>query len=57
MIANGGEAAVALGRLFAGDVTGVERSSLRSALLAYCARDTEALVVVHRALRKLARSE
>ena len=55
-VADGGAAAVALGRMFAGDVDDAERARLREALLAYCARDTQALVAVHRALCRLARA-
>ena len=37
-------------RLVAGDVPAEEESQVRDALLAYCQRDTEAMVLVHRAL-------
>jgi hypothetical protein len=41
----------ALERLASGEAGPEERSRLRGALLAYCERDTLALVEVHRALR------
>ena len=53
-VRNGGDAALALTRLLRGELAGEERAQLRAALLRYCARDTEALVEVHRALRELA---
>jgi predicted RecB family nuclease len=49
-IARGGDAAVALGQLTREDLPEPERKTLRERLLAYCARDTEALMVLHRAL-------
>ncbi|MBW2281153.1 MAG: DUF2779 domain-containing protein [Deltaproteobacteria bacterium] len=53
-VRNGGDAALALTRLLGGNVREEERAELRAALLRYCARDTEALVEVHRVLRELA---
>ncbi len=53
-VRNGGEAALALMRLLQGPRDADERERLRASLLRYCARDTEALVAVHRALRGLA---
>jgi predicted RecB family nuclease len=55
-IARGGDAAVALGELTRPDLPESERSALRERLLAYCARDTEALVVLHQGLLERARS-
>jgi len=54
-IARGGDAAVALGQLTRRDLPGSERTALRERLLAYCARDTEALVVLHSGLLERAR--
>jgi hypothetical protein len=54
-IARGGDAAVALGQLTRSDLPESERTALRERLLAYCARDTEALVVLHRGLLDRAR--
>jgi hypothetical protein len=53
-VADGTAAAAALLRLQRGQVGEAEASALRGALLAYCRRDTEALVRVHGALRDLA---
>jgi hypothetical protein len=53
-VANGGEAARAIGELVAGSLDPEAALRLRGALLAYCARDTLALVELHRALRELA---
>jgi predicted RecB family nuclease len=51
-IAGGAEASAAFLRLAAGAMVGLEEEArLRSALRAYCERDTLALVEVHRALR------
>jgi predicted RecB family nuclease len=50
-VADGGAAVQALERLASGEAGPEERSRLRGALLAYCERDTLALVEVHRALR------
>jgi hypothetical protein len=56
-IADGTTAAFAFERIAAGESSALEEASVRAALLAYCGRDTEALVAVHRALRKLAETE
>jgi hypothetical protein len=53
-IADGRTAAAAMARIALGAVKPEEESELRSALLAYCERDTLALVELHRALRELA---
>jgi hypothetical protein len=53
-IHNGAEATVQLARIVAGECEAAAEQRLRSVLLAYCARDTEALVRVHEALRALA---
>ncbi|HEX5004852.1 MAG TPA: DUF2779 domain-containing protein [Gemmatimonadales bacterium] len=55
-IADGGAAQLALARLIDpdGSLSPTERGSLRADLLAYCERDTWAMVVVHRRLRELA---
>jgi predicted RecB family nuclease len=51
-IADGGAASLALQRLASGDVTdAAEEAQIRGALLAYCHRDTLALVELHRALQ------
>jgi hypothetical protein len=55
IVADGTAAAAALLRLQRGEVEEAEAAALRRALLAYCRRDTEALVRVHEALRDLAR--
>ena len=49
-LANGGAAAATYARLLADDLPDSERNKLREALLAYCARDTEAMVGVYDAL-------
>ncbi len=52
-IAGGGAAAAAFLRLAAGEeMDAAEKKPLREALLAYCKRDTMAMVEVHRALKK-----
>jgi predicted RecB family nuclease len=54
-IADGAAASAAFLRLASGDVAAIEQvDTLRSALLAYCQRDTLAMVEVHRALIRLA---
>jgi len=55
-IADGGKAQLELARLLYGEspVPTPERESLRAALLAYCERDTWAMVVLHQRLRELA---
>ena len=55
-IHNGAQATVQLARIIAGDCDADAEQRLRAALRAYCARDTEALVRVHEALRTLAAS-
>jgi predicted RecB family nuclease len=50
-VAGGGEAVVALERLATGGLEPEAETQLRRDLLSYCARDTLALVEVHRALR------
>ncbi len=52
-VRNGGDAALALTRLWREDPPMDVREQLRAALLRYCARDTQALVEVHRVLRGL----
>ncbi len=52
-IADGTTAALAFERIAAGGSSALEEAFVREALLAYCGRDTEALVAVHRALREL----
>jgi len=52
-IADGGIASVTLSQLLFGPVTDGERDALRRALLAYCGRDTWALVRLLRRLREL----
>jgi hypothetical protein len=52
-IAEGATAAAAFERIAAGESSALEEASVRAALLAYCRRDTEALVAVHQALRAL----
>jgi hypothetical protein len=55
-VSDGGEASQALVRLALGAVESAEdEATLRRALLAYCARDTLALLEVHRALCRFAR--
>jgi predicted RecB family nuclease len=55
VIADGAAASTALAALAAGTVPPSERDPLRTALRAYCARDTLALAQLHRVLRELAR--
>lgn len=56
-VAEGMGAAEAFERIVRGDLAEDEsEDGLRAALLAYCKRDTEAMVEAHRALRELARS-
>jgi hypothetical protein len=52
-IADGATAAAAFERIAAGEGSALEEARVRAALWAYCRRDTEALVAVHRALRAL----
>jgi hypothetical protein len=55
-IAEGASAAAAFERIAAGEGGGPEQEArVRAALSAYCRRDTEALMAVHRALRGLSR--
>jgi len=49
-ISDGGQAAGAYLRIALGEVTGNEAAQLRAQLLTYCERDTQALVVLQRAL-------
>ena len=53
-VAEGTAAAAAFLRVARGELEPSEERCLREALLAYCKRDTLALVEVHRALRALA---
>ena len=56
-IADGASASAAFLQLASGATTDSEEAGqLRAALLAYCERDTLAMVAVHRALRRLASS-
>ena len=55
-IADGVAASAAFASLAAGRIPAAEREALRSALLAYCARDTLALARLHGALREMARA-
>jgi hypothetical protein len=50
-IADGYQAARAFNRLAADECDAADAAQIRRALLAYCARDTRALVELHRALR------
>ncbi len=53
-VAGGGAAAAAFMALAAGDIPdAAEQKRIRDALLAYCKRDTMAMVVVHRALSSI----
>ena len=52
-VADGGAAAAAYERIAAGGASADEEATTRRALLAYCRRDTEALVSLHRSLRSL----
>ncbi|UKJ75410.1 DUF2779 domain-containing protein [Azospirillum brasilense] len=54
-VADGTTAAVAFERLVTGGLSEEENGRVRRALLAYCERDTLALVKLHRALRVMAR--
>jgi len=54
-VADSASAGAAFGRLVAGEVAEPEARALRDALRSDCARDTRALVEVHRALRELAK--
>ena len=56
-VPDGMAATAAYARLIAGDAPERERASLRQALLAYCERDTEAMVRVYEALLREARQE
>jgi len=56
-VAEGTAAASAFARIAAGSIDEADEERLRKALLAYCERDTFALMEVHRALRKLAAPE
>jgi hypothetical protein len=53
-IADGGRAAVAIGALLRGTLDAAAEARARAELRVYCARDTLALVELHRALRALA---
>jgi predicted RecB family nuclease len=53
-VADGGGAQAAFARLGEAGLEPAEAARLRRALLAYCRRDTLALVEVHRVLRRLA---
>ena len=53
-IRDGAQATVEFARLAAGEPGGDDEARVRAALRAYCARDTEALVRLHDALRALA---
>ncbi len=50
-VASGGEAPLAFEKLATGEASGALAADLRQALEAYCQRDTEALLEIHRALR------
>ncbi len=50
-VASGQDAQLIIERLVAGTVDGEESARLRQALEIYCARDTEALLALHRVLR------
>jgi predicted RecB family nuclease len=52
-VADGTTASTVFMRLAQGTVTTTEERELRAGLLAYCARDTQALAEVHRALRSM----
>jgi hypothetical protein len=52
-VSQGGEAARAFEQIARGELDAAREERTRSALRAYCARDSEALAVVHRALRVL----
>ena len=53
-IADGTAAGAAFERIAAGEGGASDEARIREALWAYCERDTQAMVQVHRALRKLA---
>ena len=53
-VADGGQASVAIDKLLSGALDPRAEARLREDLLAYCERDTLALVELHRALRALA---
>lgn len=53
-VSDGAAASAALSRLARGAVAGPEAERQRAALLAYCERDTLALMAVHRRLREIA---
>jgi hypothetical protein len=55
-ISDGAAASMCFAELASGRLPPGEAARLRSALLAYCSRDSLALVRVHRALRRLART-
>lgn len=56
-VPDGVAASAAYARLISGDAPEAEKASLRQALLAYCERDTEAMVRVYEALVAEARQE
>ena len=53
-IADGGAASAAFVAIASGEVSEKDAQNLRKALLAYCERDTLAMVKTHKALRKIA---
>jgi hypothetical protein len=53
-IQEGGAAASAIAELITGQATPARAARLRASLLAYCQRDTEALLSLHHRLRELA---
>jgi hypothetical protein len=53
-IAEGSAAAAAFERIASGEARASDEARIREALDAYCERDTQAMVEVHRALRELA---
>jgi predicted RecB family nuclease len=53
-LADGAAASTSFLRIARGELAPEEEARARQALLAYCARDTRALVEVHRALLRLA---
>ena len=55
-IQEGGHASVAFAQMIAPETEGAERERLRQALLAYCRRDTEAMVRIFDALRAASES-
>ena len=56
-IADGRSAGIAFLRLAQGELGSLEEEEIRGALLAYCERDTMALVELHRAMREWGRSQ